>query len=83
MIHFSHPVYSKQVANIGALTNRVVVKAVPFYGYLGFINTLQKARPEHIAAEKGAEFDARYLSVLDTFLADYEHAFATDFKDIE
>jgi 5'-nucleotidase (lipoprotein e(P4) family) len=80
LIPFSHDVYSKQVTNIGALTNRLVGRAVTFYGYLGFINSLQKARPKYLAKGKGAEFDKRYLGVLTTFLGDYEHAFDQDFE---
>jgi acid phosphatase len=80
LIPFSHDVYSKQVTNIGALTNRLVGRAVTFYGYLGFINSLQKARPKYIAKGKGAEFDKMYLGVLTTFLGDYEHAFDQDFE---
>jgi len=83
LIPFSHAVYSKQVPNIGALTNRLVVRAVTFYGYVGFINSLQAARPEYSAAGKGAEFDKTYLNTLTTFLADYEHEFDEDFKSID
>jgi hypothetical protein len=56
---------------------------VTFYGYVGFINSLQAARPEYVAAEKKAEFDKMYLSTLTTFLKDYEHAFDRDFVDIK
>lgn len=81
LIPFSHAVYSQQVANIGALTNRLVARAVTFYGYVGFINSLQAARPEY-GAEKKADFDQRYLGTLTTFLEDYEHAFDKDFESI-
>lgn len=83
LIPFSQAVYSKQVANIGALSNRLVVRVVTFYGYLEFINSLQAARPEYVAAAKAGEFNKMYLGVLTTFLADYEHAFDDDFKGIE
>jgi 5'-nucleotidase (lipoprotein e(P4) family) len=82
LIPFSHDVYSNQVTNIGALTNRLVGRAVTFYGYLGFINSLQRARPEYIANGKRAEFGKMYLGVLTSFLADYEHAFDEDFGGI-
>lgn len=83
LIPFSHVVYSQQVPNIGALTNRVVAKAVTFYGYVGFINSLQAARPQYNEKEKKAEFDKMYLGTLTTFLKDYEHAFDKDFEDME
>lgn len=83
LIPFSHAVYSKQVANIGALKNRVVVRAVTFYGYVGFLNSFQAVRPEYIDVGKGAEFDKMYLDALTSFLAHHEHAFDQDFEGIE
>jgi hypothetical protein len=48
---------------------------VKFYGYLDFINALQKSRPEYKTDRKMAEFNAQYLRTLAEFLREFEHAF--------
>jgi hypothetical protein len=82
LIPFSHAVYSKQVPNVGALNHRVVANVVTFYGYVRFLNSLQEARPEYIAAQKQAEFDITYHAALKTLLQEYSHAFDEEFKGL-
>jgi len=80
LIPFSHVVYSKQVPNVGALNHRVVANVVTFYGYVRFLNSLQEARPQYLAAQKQAEFDITYHDALKTLLKDFDHAFDEEFK---
>lgn len=83
LIPFSHPVYDKQVQNIGVLHGAVVVRAVKLYGYLDFLNSMQESREAHIRAGKSEDFNAMYLGVLDKFLAQFETAFDDEFNGLE
>ena len=83
LIPFSHPVYDKQVQNIGSLNGAVVVRVVRLYGYLDFLNSMQEARQEHIKARKSDEFNAMYLGVLDKFLSQFETAFDKEFEGLD
>ena len=74
LVPFSHAVYSKQVANVGALKSRRVAKVVTFYGYLDFINSLQQTRPLY-GAQKTDEFNREYLEVVTNLLNDYKKVF--------
>jgi hypothetical protein len=82
LIPFSHAVYSKQVKNIGALSESVVERAVKFYGYLDFINSLQAARPDYGQRKPGL-FDEQYLTALNNCLDQFENAFDEEFKRLE
>jgi len=83
LIPLSHPVYDKQVQNIGSLSGAVVVRAVKLYGYLDFLNAMQAAREAHIKARKADEFNTMYLGVLDKFLAQFEAAFDKEFERLD
>ncbi len=83
LIPFSHPVYDKQVQDIGSLSGAVVVRVVKLYGYLDFLNSMQNARQAHVKAGKSDEFNAMYLGVLDKFLSQFETAFDKEFKGLD
>ncbi len=83
LIPFSHVVYSKQVANVGALKGSLVVRAVQFYGYLDFLNALQASRPQYIAAGKSADFDQVYDGALKELLDTFGQAFADEFQKLK
>jgi hypothetical protein len=79
LIRFSTPVYDKQVQNIGGLDDEIVALVVMFYGYLAYINALQKLRLQYIQAEKAHEFNEQYAKSLERLLGDFasrfDHAF--------
>jgi type II secretory pathway pseudopilin PulG len=75
LIPFSHPVYDKQVDNIGILNWGLVAKVVRFYGYVDFLNALQSARAKHPHSD---DFDLVYLDALGR--CESIHHFDNDFK---
>ena len=83
LIPFSHVVYTKQVANVGALKGSLVVRAVQFYGYLDFLNALQASRPQYIAAGKSPDFDQVYDGALKELLDTFGQAFANEFQKLK
>ncbi|HEY3914696.1 MAG TPA: hypothetical protein VGN61_09440 [Verrucomicrobiae bacterium] len=82
LIPFSHPVYDKQVQNIGSLNGAVVVRAVRLYGYMDFLNSMQDSRLAHVKAGKADEFNTMYLGVLDKFLSQFETTFDKEFEGL-
>jgi hypothetical protein len=75
LIPFSHAVYAKQVSNIGELDDALVEKAVEFYGYLDFLNDLQKTRDRYIEKNKFQEFNSLYGNSLNSFIKRFENRF--------
>ncbi|MGA8221716.1 MAG: hypothetical protein WB780_08685 [Candidatus Acidiferrales bacterium] len=82
LIPFSHAVYTAQVQNVGILRRAIVVRAVQFYGYLDFLNSLQALRAQFIAAGKAAQFDAMYADSLESFVRAYANAFTREFAKL-
>ena len=73
LIPFSTPVYTEQVKNIGWVHKGIVALVVKFYGYLGYINSLQSLREQYISA--GKDFDTQYERSLRRLLGDFEGKF--------
>jgi hypothetical protein len=69
LIPFSTPVYTEHVKNIGWVHRDIVALVVKFYGYLGYINSLQSVREQYISA--GKDFDRQYEASLRRLLADF------------
>jgi hypothetical protein len=77
LIPFAYVVYKKQVANIGVLKRDIVANAVQFYGYVDFLNMLQRTRADH---KHPAAFDKLYLSSLDSCLSQFYSLFDHDLE---
>jgi hypothetical protein len=78
LIPFSTPVYTAHVENIGWIHKDIVALVVKFYGYLGYINSLQSAREQYISA--GKDFDKQYEDSLNKLLDDYRGKFDRRFE---
>lgn len=76
LIPFSYTVYKKQLNNVGTLDRQLVAKAVQFYGYVDFLNTLQSLRKEH----RPSDFDHIYISSLDRCVSEFFAKFNEDFE---
>lgn len=76
LIPFSYAVYKKQLNNVGTLDRTLVAKAVQFYGYVDFLNTLQSLRKEH----RPADFDRIYVSSLDRCVSEFFDKFNDEFE---
>jgi hypothetical protein len=76
LVLFSYAVYKQQVTNVGVLRKNLVGAVVQFYGYIRFINNLQKTRKDF---ENAAEFEAIYTGALENFLELYENRFDKEF----
>jgi hypothetical protein len=77
LIPFSHPVYEKQIDNIGVLKRDLVARVVQFYGYVDFLNALQSARVKH---RHPTDFDDVYLGALHRCELSFFHQFDEDFE---
>lgn len=80
LIPFTTPIYDEHAKNIGMLDNEFVAKAASFYGYLQFLNALQKSRSDYLAVKKLQEFYDMYLRSLNTACDTYQKAFDGAFK---
>jgi hypothetical protein len=78
LIPFSTPVYTEQVKNIGWVDKDIVAAVVKFYGYLGYINSLQRLREQYISA--GKDFDKQYDDSLKRLLDHFQHKFDPAFE---
>lgn len=83
LIPFSHVVYTEQIKNVGELSPSLIAKTVQFFGYVDFINALQKTREHYINAAKSAEFDQKYLEALQHCTGLYGKAFDRDFRKMQ
>ena len=72
LIPFSTPVYTEHVKNIGWVHKDIVALVVKFYGYLGYINSLQGLRQQYISAE---DFNTQYEKSLNRLLDDFDGKF--------
>ena len=79
LIAFSHPIYKRQVKNLGLLQPAVAGKVAKFYGYLEFLNAFQVARVQY-GPSQGAEFDRMYHESLQTFLKTFDSLFREEFQ---
>jgi hypothetical protein len=73
LIPFSTPVYDEHVKNIGWVDKDIVALVVKFYGYLGYLNCLQRLREQYISAEK--DFNKQYDESLDRLLNNFDKKF--------
>ncbi|TAL02481.1 MAG: hypothetical protein EPO07_07290 [Verrucomicrobia bacterium] len=80
LIRFSHPVYSRQVENIGLLRKCIVADAVAFYGWIDYINSFQDTRGSYQNVGKLGEFNDRYDGMIKKFLKTFEHTFDSEFR---
>jgi hypothetical protein len=80
LIPFSTPIYDEQAKNIGLLDGSVVETVAEFYGYLQFINSLQKSRADYASIKKLNQFEEMYPKVLETFCQTYTTAFDEAFQ---
>lgn len=76
LIPFAYTVYKKQLNNVGTLDRKLVAKAVQFYGYVDFLNTLQSLRKEH----RPSDFDQIYVSSLDRCVSEFFAKFNDEFE---
>jgi len=79
LIPFSHSVYTKQVQNVGVLKRDLVADVVQFYGYVDFLNALQKSRKCYVSAGKSDDFNSIYGSSLENSIGRYESTFGKQF----
>jgi len=75
LIPFSTPIYDKYVERIGMIDSKIVAEVAAFYGYLHFINSLQKTQQEYALLNKRNEFDKMYKDSLSTICNDYRSTF--------
>ena len=79
LVPFMFPVFSEHLKKVGQLDGAVVSPAVQFYGYLRFLNKLQRTRPKY-SPDRFKDFDSTYTSSLknceDRFADKFEAAFA-------
>jgi hypothetical protein len=64
LIAFSTDVYDKLSDRLGHLPPHIIATIVNFYGFVKFLNSIQKARPEYANAKKAADFAEFYASEL-------------------
>jgi len=83
LLPFTHVVYSEQVKNVGVLRDELVADVVQFYGYVDFLNGLQAARKDYIAAGKSADFDKLYLTALQNCIKLGETSFSKHFAKMK
>jgi hypothetical protein len=80
LIPFSTPIYNEHAKNIGMLKKRLVANVAKFYGYLQFLNSLQKAKQDFAAINKSQVFNEMYLESLERFCKRYESEFNKAFE---
>lgn len=81
LIPFSHAVYTGQVKKIGVLRREFVGKAVRFYGYVDFLNSLQSSRDQYSKLGKLHDFDRTYGSSLLKCVEQFQRAFEQEDAD--
>lgn len=64
LIPLSHPIFDKQVENLGVVRRARVAAVVRFYGYLDYVNQFQATREFYIKNGRSDEFDTMYIRVL-------------------
>ncbi len=81
LIPFSHAIYTGQVKKIGVLRREFVGKAVRFYGFVDFLNSLQSSRDQYVKLGKQPEFDGMYARSLLNCLDRFRNAFENEEAD--
>jgi hypothetical protein len=79
VIPFNTDVYDNFLKNIGDLDDKYASDAVGFYGYVKFLNLLQKSRTEYIQIEKEKEFSKTYEAALYNLVKNYRDKFDDSF----
>jgi hypothetical protein len=79
LIPFTYDVYKKQVANVGLISPKLVGAIVKFYGYLSFINGLQRQRSFYLEHNNSEAFDKLYQAALERFTRTFAKTFAESF----
>jgi hypothetical protein len=82
LIPFSSDVYAKNIESLGLVNRKYVGLIVKFYGYLKFVNSLQKTQAKDIELHGGSSesFDHIYQASLARMIKDFENAFDKAFK---
>lgn len=83
LIPFSCDVYAKHVENLGLVDRKYVGSVVKFYGYLKFVNSLQKTQTKdwELHGNNPESFDHMYKASLERLVRDFGSAFDEAFKD--
>ena len=79
IVPFSMDVYDNFLKNIGDLHRSYASEAVSFYGYIKFLNALQKLRADHIAIGKEQVFVDTYLASLSNIVSRHYNKFDAAF----
>jgi hypothetical protein len=80
LIPFTTPIYDEHAKNIGMLDDEFVAQAASFYGYIKFLNSLQKSRSDYLALNERELFYDMYLDALNRFCKNHEKDFDVAFK---
>jgi hypothetical protein len=82
LIPFSCDVYSKHIGNLGLVKRKYVGSVVKFYGYVKFINSLQKtqAKDLELHGNNSESFDRVYEASLKRLVDDFETEFNAAFE---
>jgi len=80
LIPFSTRVYDEHVKNIGSLDDDMVAPIVEFYGYLGYINSLQILRDQYKKHSNEREFEKQYDESLTRLLREFQTQFDQAFE---
>lgn len=81
LIPFTTPVYDEHTKNIGMPDEGVVADVATFYGYIKFLNSLQKSRDEYCKLEKVNKFIITYKRSLKTANDTFKGRFVKAFDD--
>lgn len=80
LVPFSIRVYDELLKNIGSLDDDIVAPVVEFYGYLGYINSLQTLREQYKKNGNEHEFQKQYDGSLGRLLRDFQGKFDQAFQ---
>jgi hypothetical protein len=80
LIPFSTRVYDEHLKDIGSLDDDIVAAVVEFYGYLGYINSLQPLREQYKKHSNEREFEKQYDESLNRLVRDFHVRFDKAFK---
>lgn len=80
LIPFSMRVYDEHLKDIGSLDDDIVAPVVEFYGYLGYVNSLQPLREQYKKHGNEDEFAKQYDESLTRLLQDFQSRFDKAFQ---
>ncbi len=81
LIPFSMDVYNNYLKNIGDLDASYASYGVSFYGYVKFLNSLQKAQSKYVGLNKRDVFDQNYLNAISKLVKEYHNTFDSAFEE--